>query len=102
MPRPPAVSVIVCFLNEAPFLADAVRSIVGQTFGDWELWLVDDGSTDGSSAIARQLAAADPDPLIRRCVSKESVETDCEVSPVRSRQSSFVHAWRRCAVIGVP
>ncbi len=63
MPRPPAVSVIVCFLNEAPFLADAVHSIVGQTFADWELWLVDDGSTDGSSAIARQLAAADPDRM---------------------------------------
>jgi glycosyltransferase involved in cell wall biosynthesis len=60
MPRSPAVSVIVCFLNEAPFLAEAVHSIVGQTFTDWELWLVDDGSTDGSSDIARQLAATDP------------------------------------------
>lgn len=60
MPRAPAVSVIVCFLNEAPFLAEAVHSIVGQTFTDWELWLVDDGSTDGSSAIARQLAATNP------------------------------------------
>jgi glycosyltransferase involved in cell wall biosynthesis len=63
MPREPAVSVIVCFLNEAPFLAEAVQSIVGQTFTDWELWLVDDGSTDGSSAIAQQLAAADPERM---------------------------------------
>jgi glycosyltransferase involved in cell wall biosynthesis len=63
MPRAPAVSVIVCFLDEAPFLAEAVQSIVGQTFTDWELWLVDDGSSDGSSAIARQLAAADAERM---------------------------------------
>lgn len=63
MPRAPAVSIIVCFLNEAPFLAEAVHSIVGQTFTDWELWLVDDGSTDGSSAIAQQLAATDPERI---------------------------------------
>jgi glycosyltransferase involved in cell wall biosynthesis len=60
MPRRPAVSVIVCFLDEAAFLAEAVNSIVAQTFTDWELWLVDDGSSDGSSSIARQRAAADP------------------------------------------
>jgi glycosyltransferase involved in cell wall biosynthesis len=63
MPRAPAVSVIVCFLNEAKFLAEAVHSIAGQTFGDWELWLVDDGSSDGSSEIARQLAATDPERM---------------------------------------
>jgi glycosyltransferase involved in cell wall biosynthesis len=59
MQREPAVSVIVCFLNEERFLAEAVASVVAQTFTDWELLLVDDGSSDGSSAIARQLAAAD-------------------------------------------
>jgi glycosyltransferase involved in cell wall biosynthesis len=60
MQREPAVSVIVCFLNEERFLAEAVASVVAQTFTDWELLLVDDGSSDASSAIARQLAAAEP------------------------------------------
>ena len=59
MQREPAVSVIVCFLNEQRFLAEAVASVVAQTFTDWELLLVDDGSSDASSAIARQLSTAD-------------------------------------------
>ncbi len=59
MQRDPTVSVIVCFLNEQRFLAEAVASVVAQTFTDWDLLLVDDGSSDDSSAIARQLAAAE-------------------------------------------
>ena len=58
--REPMVSVIVCFLNEERFLTEAVQSVLGQTFADWELLLVDDGSTDASSTIARQLAATHP------------------------------------------
>jgi glycosyltransferase involved in cell wall biosynthesis len=61
--REPTVSVVICFLNEERFLAQAVASVVAQTFADWELLLVDDGSSDGSSAIARQLAATDPDRI---------------------------------------
>jgi glycosyltransferase involved in cell wall biosynthesis len=57
---PPSVSVIVCFLDEERFLGEAVASVVAQHFTDWELILVDDGSRDGSSAIARQLAHDEP------------------------------------------
>jgi glycosyltransferase involved in cell wall biosynthesis len=56
----PAVSVIVCFLNEERFLGEAVASVAAQHFTDWELLLVDDGSSDGSSAVAQQLAQNDP------------------------------------------
>lgn len=44
------VSVIVPVYNVSTYLDTCVRSIVSQTFGEFELILVDDGSTDGSSA----------------------------------------------------
>ena len=49
----PRISVIVVFLNAAQFLAEAVESVLRQTYANWELLLVDDGSTDASTASAR-------------------------------------------------
>lgn len=56
----PEVSVVVIFLNEDRFLQEAVDSVLAQTFGGWELLLVDDGSEDSSSRIARRTAEHDP------------------------------------------
>jgi glycosyltransferase involved in cell wall biosynthesis len=53
----PKVSVVIIFLNEKRFLSEAVESVLSQTFQDWELFLVDDGSTDGSTEIAKSYAA---------------------------------------------
>jgi glycosyltransferase involved in cell wall biosynthesis len=58
--RAPRVSVITIFLDEERFLAEAIASVRAQTFGDWELLLVDDGSRDQSVAIARASVDADP------------------------------------------
>src|SRR5260221_13006285 len=52
----PLVSAIIIFLNEERFLAEAVESVLAQSFVDWELLLVDDGSTDGSAALAGSFA----------------------------------------------
>ncbi len=54
------VSAVIIFCNEIEFLAEAVDSVYAQTMTDWELLLVDDGSTDGSSQLAAQLAAERP------------------------------------------
>lgn len=54
------VSAIIIFLNEARFLDEAIASVRAQSLADWELILVDDGSTDASPAIARAAAAQDP------------------------------------------
>jgi glycosyltransferase involved in cell wall biosynthesis len=50
-----AVTVGLPFHNARESLADAIRSVFAQTFGDWELLLVDDGSTDGSLELARRV-----------------------------------------------
>lgn len=54
MRRRPLISVIVPFWNTTAFLEEAIDSVVAQTFEDWELILVDDGSRDGSTGIAKR------------------------------------------------
>ena len=57
---PPTVSIIVPIYNVEQYLAECLDSIAAQTFGGYEVLVVDDGSPDGSRAIAEQYAAADP------------------------------------------
>ena len=47
----PAVSVIMIFRDAGRFIAEAIHSVEAQTFTDWELVLVEDGSTDDGPAI---------------------------------------------------
>ncbi len=56
----PTVSIIVPVYNAEKGIRRCVDSILGQEFTDFELLLVDDGSTDGSPAILDAYAAADP------------------------------------------
>lgn len=58
--RPP-VTVGISFFNAEKTLGDALRSVFAQTFSNWELVLLDDGSTDRSLAIARSVR----DPRVR-------------------------------------
>lgn len=46
--------------NSAPYLAEAIESVLAQTFADFELLIWDDGSTDGTAEIAAAYAARDP------------------------------------------
>ena len=52
-PRFPTVSVIIPSYNAAAFLAEALGSVCAQTFADFEIIAVDDGSSDGSRAMLR-------------------------------------------------
>lgn len=49
----PLVSIIVPYLNAAPYIAECIRSVLEQSWDHWELLLVDNGSSDDSRSIAR-------------------------------------------------
>lgn len=55
----PAVSVLLPVHNGGQYIETAVRSILTQTFRDFELLILDDGSTDGTAAILARLSTAD-------------------------------------------
>ena len=55
----PRVSVLMPVYNAEAYLADAVQSVLGQTFADFEFIIVDDGSTDSSLEILRKYEGRD-------------------------------------------
>lgn len=55
----PIVSVIIPCYNMKRFIFDSMRSVVRQTFRDWEMILVDDGSTDGTYEFIKSLSDSD-------------------------------------------
>lgn len=56
-------SAIIIFFNGEVYLEEAIDSIFSQTYGRWELLLVDDGSTDRSTAIAKNYAQQYPEKV---------------------------------------
>ena len=56
----PSVSVLMPIHNGEPTLAEAVESVLAQTFADFELIAIDDGSTDGSLSMLEAFARRDP------------------------------------------
>ena len=57
----PLFSIIVPLYNKAPYVAKTIESVLGQTFADYELIIVDNGSNDGSSEIVAKFS----DPRMR-------------------------------------
>lgn len=55
------VTIAIPFYNAEKYLLDAIKSVFAQTYKDWELILIDDGSTDNSLAIAKSIN----DPRVR-------------------------------------
>ena len=53
------ISIIVPVYKTEKFLRKCVDSIIRQTYHDWEMWLVDDGSPDNSPAMCDEYAAKD-------------------------------------------
>jgi glycosyltransferase involved in cell wall biosynthesis len=60
MHKTPSVSIVAPFLNTENYIAQAIESVLSQTYEQWELLLVDDGSSDASTEIARRFAEQHP------------------------------------------
>lgn len=56
----PLIGILVPAYNAERFLAQAIESVLAQSYPHWELILVDDGSWDGTARIALEYAARDP------------------------------------------
>ena len=83
-PIRPAVSVIMPVYNVEAYVGDAIRSILAQTFSDFELIIVDDGGADGSTAICRSF----DDPHIR-------IVTQCNRGLAGARNTGIAQARGR-------
>ena len=59
----PLVSGIMIFLDAEKFIEEAIESVFAQTYDNWELLLVDDGSTDGSTEMALRYAQQYPEKV---------------------------------------
>ncbi len=63
MSTKPLISGVMIFLNGEKFIEEAIASVFAQTYENWELLLVDDGSTDNSTAIAQKYAEKYPEKV---------------------------------------
>ena len=86
MSRIPAVSVIVATYNRAKLLCETIDSILQQRFQDYELIVVDDGSTDNTRAVLEGFGSR-----IRYLYQKNS-------GPSAARNAGVRHALGRWTV----
>ena len=53
------ISIIICAYNEEEKISRCIDSVRTQTYSNWELWVVDDGSTDNTAEIVKKYEATD-------------------------------------------
>lgn len=74
------ISIVLCAYNAGKYIADAVQSVLQQTYQDWEFILIDDGSKDNTLELIRQLVGNDP-----RC----RVISQANAGLIKSRNHGF-------------
>ncbi len=87
----PAVSVITPAWNAAAFIGETIESVQAQTITDWEMVIVDDGSTDTTPAVVESYAARDPRiHLLRQPNSGPSAARNRAMAAARGQFFAFL------------
>ena len=88
-------SVIIPLYNKAPYIRKALESVLAQTYADYELIIIDDGSTDESAEIAEAILqdpASSPNRLIRQANSGVSAARNNGVAQASGEYIAFLDA----------
>ncbi|WP_294542749.1 glycosyltransferase [uncultured Gemmiger sp.] len=89
----PLISVVVPVYNSAPYLETCLRSLLAQTWQDWEAILVDDGSTDGSARLCDTWAKKEPRlRVIHQKNAGVSAARNAGIAAARGEYLAFVDA----------
>lgn len=95
----PLVSIVMPAWNRSDLIARAIRSVQSQTFKDWELIVVDDGSTDETSAVVEAMSAMDERlRLMRLPHGGVSTARNAGIDQAKGRWIAFLdtdNAWER-------
>lgn len=86
--RTPKVSIVLPTYNRAEFLPQAFASIRAQSFADWELIVIDDGSTDETESLVAEFASSSLQPVFY--ISQENK------GPAAARNAGIQHARGEC------
>jgi glycosyltransferase involved in cell wall biosynthesis len=68
----PEISVILCTYNRAKSLNDCIKSVIHQTFENWELVIVDDGSEDDSFDVIQPYIQKFNNPMDNQVIKKNN------------------------------
>lgn len=85
----PTISIVMPTYNVEPYLPAAIESVIAQTYDDWELLVIDDGSTDGSNAVAQRFA--DKDPRIKVLKKENGGLSDARNYGLERAQGKYLH-----------
>lgn len=89
--KQPLLSVIVPVYNVRPYLQECVDSILGQTYKNLELILVDDGSNDGSETLCDDIAKADSRVVVvHQCNSGQAAARNAALDICKGEYLSFI------------
>jgi predicted O-linked N-acetylglucosamine transferase (SPINDLY family)/glycosyltransferase involved in cell wall biosynthesis len=90
LPEPPLVSVVIPCYNQAQYLSEAVESVAAQTYRQWEILIVNDGSPDSTTAVAQALIQQNPSFRIRLIEKQNGGLSDARNAGVRFAKGSYI------------